>query len=79
MALNDTSESLARMQVGSLEQLVEDLADQYKTPACIIWSMVGQIIKDERSFISADEAFQKEVEKHVLASCLSDNDYLFKD
>jgi len=67
------------MEVGSLELLVKDLAEQYKISSCVIWSMVGQIVRDERSHISVSPEFLREVEKQVLASCLADSEYLFKD
>ena len=69
-----------RMLGDKINMVAESIADNFKLSKCEAMSITAQILLDEglvdKIKLTVDE--QKIIKGFVLASCLNDNDYIFK-
>ena len=76
MASND-----ARVFGGKINMIAEDIASQFNVSRCEAIGIVGQVMlekfDDDRIKLTPEE--KSVVEDFVLAACLNDNDYLFRE
>ena len=63
-----------------INQIAENISSQFTISRCEAIGIVGQVMLDkfgeDRIKLSSEEV--KVVENFVLASCLNDNDYIFR-